>query len=262
MDWLIPTPKESLTPLYAATLLPLLLYWFVRIGLEARKRRVMRANWWFLAGWSLLWLSPVLATPVLFGIGAAVMLIAEYVPNAFRPKFSRPDWHWALVGVLIGLGLLWQNRFAQAEDIAPFIGMMVFVAGFAALLMAAFYPQPARSTPTPSLDLRGRFGPVQTPEPPEWSIELTPNGVALTNNSAAPLWLAGWSPAFENAWLPAQSSTGRALERVAPGEMAFLPLPAHAGGLRLRYAPSPTDPLRLFRANWHARAAHEPRVLN
>lgn len=75
----------GLSPLLAAALALLGAYWLVRVGRAVRRGLLPRGAWWAVPGLLLMLLAPVLDVPALFGVGAALLLLAEFLPSAFVP---------------------------------------------------------------------------------------------------------------------------------------------------------------------------------
>mgnify|MGYP000557160165 CR=1 FL=1 len=94
-----------ITPLYALTLLLLTLYWWRRVAREGREGRVPRAAWWSVPGLVFMLFAPILEQPTFFGVGAFMLLFAEFWPGAYR-RAQRPGWWWPALGALLGTALL------------------------------------------------------------------------------------------------------------------------------------------------------------
>lgn len=245
---------------YALSLALIAAYWLWRVAREARFGWVPRVSWWAVPGLGLLHLTPPLEVPALFGVGAALLLLAEFWPGAFRPARERPSLAWPLVGVLTGLLLLARIAVWGGTDVSVTLALMALLAGLGGGLCAALH-RTRRPERTPGLEVR--FGPVQQPEWPDLSVTVTERGARLVNVSKAPLRLAGWSPSGINAWLRVRDEGGAPLNTLGSGQSAFLPLPQHAGGIRVWYVTGPRggEP-RLFRADWTPQAYADRRVLN
>ncbi|ABF44897.1 hypothetical protein Dgeo_0595 [Deinococcus geothermalis DSM 11300] len=255
------TPIEHLTPPYALALALIAGYWLWRVAREAQQRRVPHVAWWAVPGLALLWLTPLAAVPALFGIGAALLLLAEFWPGAFRPARTRPGWAWPLVGVLVGLALLALVAARGGSEISVMLALAALLAGLSGLLSAGLSRE---HRPTRPLGLEVRFAQVQLPEWPDLSVTLTEQGAQLVNISDVPLRLAGWSPSGMNAWLRVRTEGGTPLNTLQVGQSAFLPLSERAGGVRVWYVPGGRHPAqpRLFRADWTPQAYADRRVLN
>ncbi|MEW6421745.1 MAG: hypothetical protein AB1511_08460 [Deinococcota bacterium] len=257
-NWL--TPIEQVTPLYALALALIAGYWLWRVAREARQRGVPHVAWWAVPGLALLWLTPLTAVPALFGIGAALLLLAEFWPGAFRPARARPGWTWPLVGVLVGLALLALIAAQGGSEISVMLALTALLAGLGGLLSAGLYREWSATRP---LGLEVRFARVQLPEWPDLSVTLTERGARLVNVSDGPLRLAGWSPSGMNAWLRVRTEGGAPLNTLHVGQSAFLPLSERACGVRVWYVPGHRQAQpRLFRADWTPQAYADQRVLN
>ena len=267
---LAPTGLPGVTWLYALALGALAVFWWVRVAREARRGRAPRQAWWFVPGLLALLLAGPTELPALFGIGAALLLLAEYWPLAYaRPRKQavkgatrRPGLSWPLVGLVVALFLLSSALLTGTVNL-PTVLVVVggLVAGVGGLLSAALWPRPVRTLNEPGFEVRWQTPLV--PEWPEFSLALTEGGVQLTNASPQPLRVAGWSPAHANAWLRLRSAEGSRINVLPAGQSAYLPLHPHESGLRVWYT-LPGDPQqpRLFRADWTPAAAQADRVLN
>lgn len=253
-------PISSVTLPYAVALGLIAAYWLVRIAREARARWVPHMSWWAVPGLTLLWATPLAEVPALFGLGAALLLLAEFWPGAFRPARERPGWAWPLLGLLLGLAVLGSAaRPGGGSEVALGTALALVLAGLGGLLSAGLYRLPARRVP--GLELR--FAPVPSPEWPDFSLTLTEGGARLHNISGQPLWLAGWSPSGVNAWLQVRGPDGLRLNTLGRGQSVTLPLTHHQGGVRVWYLPvNARNEARLFRADWTPQAYADTRVLN
>nr|WP_221269812.1 hypothetical protein [Deinococcus budaensis] len=252
-------PAAGLTPLYGLTLALIAAYWLWRVAREARARWEPRVAWWAVPGLALLGLAPLWEVPALFGLGAALLLLAEFWPGAFRPARERPGWAWPMVGVLGGLALLGLVAAQRGSEVALAAALASLLAGLGGLSAWALYR--ARPARPPGLEVR--FGQVRQPEWPDLSVTLTGQGARLVNVSGGPLRLAGWSPSGSNAWLRVRDEGGAPLNVLAAGQSAFLPLGAREGGVRVWYLPARRrSEARLFRADWTPQAYADSRVLN
>ncbi|EYB67502.1 hypothetical protein DEIPH_ctg040orf0076 [Deinococcus phoenicis] len=262
-DWLAPISHITLP--YALALALIAAYWLWRVAREAGHRWVPHVSWWAVPGLGLLWTTPLADAPALFGLGAALLLLAEFWPGAFRPARVRPGWAWPAVGVVVGLTLLGLTAVRGGTDLSVTLALAALLAGLGGLLSAALYREHAASR-LPGLEVR--FGRVQFPEWPDLSVTLTERGARLVNVSDGPLRLAGWSPSGMNAWLRVRDEGGAPLNTLNAGQSAFLPLNGRAGGVRVWYVPvhrrggrQPGEP-RLFRADWTPPVYADQRVLN
>ena len=101
-----------------------------------------------------------------------------------------------------------------------------------------------------------------TPDWPELTVTLSERGAHLRNVSGRALRMAGWSPAGLNAWYPVRTPAGEAVQELAAGQEALLPVHGHDHGVRVWYAPARGEATHLFRADWTPTAHAEDRVLN
>lgn len=260
-EWFNLSPAAGLTPLYGLALALIAAYWLWRVAREAQARWEPRAAWWAVPGLGLLLMAPVAEVPALFGLGAALLLLAEFWPGAFRPARERPGWAWPLVGVLGGLTVLALSAGQEGgSELGLVLALGALLAGLGGLTAWGLYQgRPAARTP----GLEVRFGRVQSPEWPDLSVTLTGEGARLLNVSGGPLRLAGWSPSGTNAWLRVRDAGGTPLNVLGAGQSVFLPLGEREGGVRVWYLAGGrrTEP-RLFRADWTPQAYADSRVLN
>ncbi|WP_051935421.1 hypothetical protein [Deinococcus sp. YIM 77859] len=254
------TPSSEVTLPYALSLALIAAYWLWRVAHEARQGWAPQVAWWAVPGLGLLWLTPPLEVPALFGVGAALLLLAEFWPAAFRPARERPSLAWPLVGMLSGLLLLVLLAVQGGPAPSVTLALMALLAGLGGGLSAALY---RTRRPAHPLGLEIRFGPVQQPEWPDLSVTVTERGARLVNVSKVPLRLAGWSPSGMNAWLRVRDEGGSPLNTLSSGQSAFLPLPQHVGGIRVWYVTgSRSGEPRLFRADWTPQVYADRRILN
>jgi len=259
--WLQPVPAVRITLAYGLALALIAGYWLWRVGREARNRWEPRVAWWAVPGLALLLLAPLLEVPALFGLGAALLLLAEFWPGAYRPARERPGWAWPLVGLLSGLTLLGLIAVRGASEVALAAALTSLLAGVGGLLAWALFRARPASARLPGLEVR--FARVQFPEWPDLSVTLTGRGARLVNVSGGPLRLAGWSPSGTNAWLRVRDEGGAPLNVLGAGQSAFLPLGQRTGGVRVWYlSGSRRSEPRLFRADWTPQAYADSRVLN
>ncbi|MFD1730689.1 hypothetical protein ACFSC4_05790 [Deinococcus malanensis] len=195
-------------------------YWLLRVAREARWGFVPHVAWWAVPGVLLLLLTPVLDVPALFGVGAGLLLLAEFWPRAYVPLRSRPGRAWPLVGLITGGVLaLAVIRSEQVQSVATFVAMACLLAGTAGLLVTLLLPRrPARV-----LGFEARWKVAVTPEWPDLSVSLSATGAHLKNVSRGTLRVAGWSPAGVNAWYRLRGEDGRAMNVLQAGQTAFLP---------------------------------------
>lgn len=258
MDWTTP----HITPWFAGSLALLAAYWWYRVALEAKAQRVPRVAWWAAPGLVLMLFSQsaVQPQPVLFALGVAALLLAEFWPKAYRRAPQRPAATWSAAALILGIALLLAVQGKADEQyfaLAAALGGLL--AGVAGLLTTAFWPKPRPA----ALGFGARWKPTVTPEWPDLSVTLTSRGAELKNVSRQTLELAGWSPVSINGWLMLRDEHGESLNKLRSGQTAFLPLPSYERGVRVWYAPAGknTD-ARLFRADWVPMQAQSERVLN
>lgn len=265
-----------LTPLYAVMLGLIAAYWWGRVWREARLGYAPRVAWWAVPGLGALLLAQLLDVPALFGVGAGLLLLAEFWPAAFVPAPGRsPQWErvgWALVGVVLaGTLILSPGPLGPRDPWTGVTGLLALVACVAVLLSVLGRPRGARRPggralvpPLKTVGFTTRWAEAVSPAWPELSVTLTGNGAQLRNVSPRPLLLAGWSPAGVNAWMRPRRPDGTPLEVLGVGEEVFVPLGPGDGGVRVWYRPErPDAPPHLFRADWvPARPAGAERVLN
>jgi hypothetical protein len=254
------TPLTRVSGAFAVMIGLLAGYWLLRVGREARQAQVPRVAWWTVPGLAMLLFAPVLDVPALFGIGAALLLIAEFWPGAFAFTERKPGPAWPLVGVTLGAVLTFSIvRAPEVDSVAVGAALMLLLAGAGGLISSVLYPAaPAR---TPGFGVRWQT--AQSPELPDLTVTLTEHGAQLRNVSRRTLNLAGWSPASVNGWLRLRDETGHPLNTLRAGQTAFLPLDGQESGVRVWYVAGDTSaPPLLFRADWTPRVHANYRVLN
>ncbi|UBV41484.1 hypothetical protein LAJ19_07340 [Deinococcus taeanensis] len=229
------------------------------MGQAARRQQVPRVTWWTVPGVGALLLAPLLDVPALFGVGAALLLLAEYWPAAFLPARVRPGVGWPVVAGVIGAALSVNVLRGGADPLAFVAAVMTLLCGAGGLVASALF----RTRPVPAaLGFGARWKRAVTPDWPELSVTLGKQGAFLRNVSGGPLRLAGWSPAGVNAWLSVRGPSGEVLRELRAGQEALLPVTERDSGVRVWYAPARGDVTRLFRADWTPPARAEDRVLN
>ncbi|WP_291431469.1 hypothetical protein [Deinococcus sp.] len=279
----------GLSPLLAVSLALLGAYWLLRVGRAARRGLRPRAAWWGVPGLLLMLLAPLLDVPALFGVGAGLLLLAEFLPAAFVPAApvdapptgapdrnswrSGPAWDrlgWPLVGLTLGAGLLLALRDpAHLNPLTLSVAAAALLMSGAGLLMAvvpAGRPSARPGSAAAGFDAHARWqtrwNHAVTPEWPDLSITLSERGAHLRNVSGRPLRLAGWSPAGMNAWLSVRAVSGETVLELRDGQEALLPVTAQDRGVRVWYAPLRVEGAHLFRADWTPPADAAKRVLN
>lgn len=257
--------------------------WLWRVGREARLGFTPGVAWWAVPGLMCLLLAAILDVPALFGVGAALLLLAEFWPPAYRRPRSRPDPAWPAVGAVLSLvavvGVLRREALgapgggAGPQPVLLTLLLGLSVASAAGLLGALRFPKAATR---PALGFQARWNRTLTPDWPELNVTLSERGAHLRNVSRTPLRLAGWSPAGMNAWYRVRDEQGRVLAELAAGQVALLPVTPFDSGVRVWYGPvegrrgadprgeqdAGSPPARLFRADWTPAAHAARRVLN
>lgn len=262
MEPLTPT-LPGVSSLFALSLTLLAAYWLGRVWREARHGVRPGVAWWTVPGLLGLLLAPVLEVPALFGIGAGLLLLAEFWPLAYRRARTRPGWTWPLIAALLGVALGWsaldRSGPGDSQTLPLVTALTLLLCGLAGLLSSAAYPRAQRG----ELGFLTRWGRSRVPEWPDLSVTLTPSGAQIRNVSRSALRLAGWSPRSVNGWLLVRDPQGQPLNTLRAGQSAFLPLAHHEGGVRVWYVPArgPQETL-LFRADWTPVQAQGSRVLN
>ncbi|WP_261663846.1 hypothetical protein [Deinococcus sp. Marseille-Q6407] len=241
----------------------LALYWLARVAFAARRRQRPAVSLWSIPGLLLLPLAPLLEVPALFGIGAALLLLAEWWPRAFVPARQRPEWGWGLVLTVLG-------GAALLADPPSFLSLSGGVAlslwGLARLLSGLLWRParpPARWLPPSTLGKREaptfgtevRWQVRQVPDPPELSVTVRQHDLLLRNDSGQELLLRGWAPAHRNAFLALD-------KRLPPAAEQRLRRAPDQSGVRVWYTPAGSSEVRVLRADWQAPDPAQERVLN
>lgn len=252
--------SSSTLNVYGLVVVLIAVYWLWRVAAQARLGLRPAAAWWALPGLAALALAQALDVPALLGVGAALLLYAEFWPGAFRNNSGmRPGIGWPLVALVLGTALL-----SGPDSLAGLLGLLLGFGGVAGVLLSLFWPRrlPA-APPLRTLGFETRWNRAVTPEWPELSLSLTAQGARLRNESPRDLLLSGWSPAGINAWLPLRDHAGAGWKTLRAGQEAFLPLSGQESGVRVWYRPeSPDAAPHLFRADWTPTAGSGERVLN
>ncbi|MFC4637191.1 hypothetical protein [Deinococcus hohokamensis] len=235
------------------------LYWLLRVGREARLGFVPRVAWWAVPGLGLLLLTPLVDVPALFGVGAGLLLLAEFWPAAYVRARQRPGWAWPLIALIVGAALtLSLGATAPVSRVGVLSALSSLLVGAAGLLPALLLPRPSLRP----LGFETRWKTTVTPDFPDFSVSVTPSGAHLKNVSSRPLRVAGWAPAGMNAWYRVRGDDGRALNILRAGQVVLLPLDEESSGVRVWYAPQQSAAPHLFRADWTPPARAGGRVLN
>lgn len=252
---------ERLNLWFVAACAVLALHWLVRVGLAARRRQRPAVSWWSVPGLVLLPLAPLLEVPVLFGLGAALLLLADWWPRAFVPVRQRPAWAWGLVLTVLGGGA-WLAQPMTFLSLG--LGLALPLCGLAQLLGGLLWraPQPQAGwlppsglgkVESPTFGTSVRWRPRVRPDPPELSVALGPGYLTLRNESGEAVQLRGWSPAHRNAFL--------ALDRaLAPRAEHRLRRDPAQRGVRVWYTAERSREVRVLHADWQEPAPE--RTLN
>ncbi|MGI8746758.1 MAG: hypothetical protein ACR2J4_00185 [Deinococcus sp.] len=267
---------NALTVPYLLLLLALALEWLWRVWREGRQHARPGLARLAPPGLTALLAAPLTHTDALFGVGAALLLIAAYAPAAYlpRPALSGQQARDAAGRSLVGLlGLFvcaplllalgtpgkgwsagWTGSLAGtgwlAGAWAVWAGVTLWALGQALGLASGRRASARAASRGPGLGLR--FGPLASPEWPDLELRLEPGRARLLNVGSSALYLAGWSPASVNAWLLPRDEGGRPLGRLPVGKAALLtPWPQGEAGLRVWYRRdgSPGGGM-VFRADW------------
>ncbi|GHF99954.1 hypothetical protein GCM10017783_10020 [Deinococcus piscis] len=252
LEGLLTTPfLERLNLWFVAAWAVLALYWLTRVGLAARQRQRPAVSWWSIPGLLLLLLAPLLEVPVLFGLGAAVLLLAEWWPRAFVPVWQRTAWGWGLVPIALGGAAL----LAQPVTFLSLCGGLALALwGLAHLLGGLLWlpPRPPSGwlpasslgkVESPTFGTAVRWQPRHRPDPPELSVALGPGYLTLRNESGQTVQLRGWTPAHRNAFL--------ALDRaLAPRAEHRLRRDPAQQGVRVWYTADGSRDVRVLHADW------------
>lgn len=239
----------------------LALYWLARVAFAARRRQRPAVSWWSIPGLLLLLLAPLLEVPALFGLGAALLLLAEWWPRAFVPVRRRPAWAWGLGPSLLGVAAL----LTQPATFLSLCGGAALALWGLAWLLAGLLWRPVRppavwlppssfgKVESPTFGTAVRWQPRQQPDPPELSVTLGPGWLLLHNESGQALHLRGWTPANRNAFL--------ALDRALPSRAEYrLRRDPAQSGVRVWYTPAGSREVRVLHADWQEPAPE--RTLN
>ncbi|MDO4264327.1 MAG: hypothetical protein Q4C67_09015 [Deinococcus sp.] len=252
-EGLLATPfLERLNLWFVAAWGVLALYWLVRVARAAQRRQGPAVSLWSVPGLMLLLLAPLLEVPALFGLGAALLLAADWWPHAFRPAPQRPAWAWGLVLAVLGGGAL----LAQTPTFLTLCGGMVLALwGLAGLISGLLWRPAGRRTATwlppsglgkqepPTFGTGVRWQARRRPDPPELSVTLGQGYLLLHNESRQTLHLRGWTPAHRNAFL----ALDRALPPAAEHRLNRSP---GQGGVRVWYTPAGSPEVRVLHADW------------
>ncbi|ULH15895.1 hypothetical protein MF271_04500 [Deinococcus sp. KNUC1210] len=258
---------DTLTSLswpYLLALFALAAQWLLSVWRGAKQSQRPVLAWLAAPGLAALLAAPlVLGGEPLFGLGAALLLIATYAATAYRAAPAQAQASGArpraltVVLLLLLLGGMLEGLHAPGWVWALWAG--AFLAGLAGWL--SVMGQPRRPLAPPGFALR--FGGYAAPSWPDLELRVEGDRAWIQNIGSTSLHLAGWSFSGENAWIRPQDNQGRPLHLLAKGSRAQLtPWPAGTLGVRVWYVrqADPGKPL-VFRADWKP-LDHPQRVLN
>ena len=205
---------------YLLALFALAAQWLLSVRREARLGRVPRLAYLAAPGLAALLAAPLLTGgEPLFGLGAALLLIAAYAPAAYRlaprPAGGAQTNQRRSVYALVVVGFL-GAALAQLDLSHVGVGGWPWAVwaggGLAALgawLSVAGLP---RGPAAPSLpDLALRFSGYSAPGWPDLELRVEGERAWLQNISQGSVRLAGWSFSGENAWIRPRDRQGRPL---------------------------------------------------
>lgn len=256
---------DTLTTLslpYLLALVALSVQWLLAVWQRARAGERPALAYLAAPGLAALLGAPVLQADPLFGLGAALLLIAAYVPGAYT---LAPATHYALA--------LRRGRFSvlalavlggAAQGFAPPPIFWVLWAGLLLLSLGQLLSSGRKPVPQSVLPgLALRFGALTSPSWPDLELRVEGDHARLQNVSSSRLLLAGWSPSGENGWLRPHDAQGKVLSELPTGGTALLaPWPAGQSGVRVWYVRQNEPEVALvFRADWTPIGSPQ-RVLN
>ncbi len=247
---------DTLTTLswpYMLALFALSVQWLLAVWRQARVGRRPALAYLAAPGLAALLAAPLLRADPLFGLGAALLLIAAYAGGAYRAapiehhvralRWGRPAF---LLIAFLGGG-------AQALRLPPLVWTLwagLLLASLGYLLSSGRQSRRQGRVTAPGLTLR--FGPLSAPAWPDLELRLDGEQARLHNIGAAGLYLAGWSPSGENGWLRPRDAAGQPLTLLPKGAAALLsPWPSDQSGVRVWYVREHEPEVALvFRADW------------
>ena len=252
----------DITPLYAAAVFLIVVYLAGRYVREVARGRAPHLAWFAPAGVLSLLLAPVLDAPPFFGLGVVLLLVAEYMPNAYRggrrqDRAPQPvGGGWAITSALL---ILMLGFTAQRGQVLLAVTLGVVLSGvllrtLAVALRERNVARRWRAANQP-VGLALRFGPAVEPLTPDLELDLSGDGPRVRNVGPFPVTLHGWTPTSFNAYLPVTP------EQLPVGQEATLtPWPAGNAGLRIWYTRVGESTTYLYRADWtppEVRTQHE-----
>ena len=246
---------DTLTTLslaYVLALFALSVQWLLAVWQQARVGRRPALAYLAAPGLAALLAAPLLRADPLFGLGAALLLIAAYAGGAYRPAPGEHHGRALRRGRLLFLLLAAVGGAAQVLQLPPLVwtlwaGLLLLSLGY---LLSSGRQSRQRDRTAPGLSLR--FGPLTAPVWPDLELRLEGDQARLYNIGAAGLYLAGWSPSGVNGWLRPQDAKGQPLALLPRGATALLsPWPAGHSGVRVWYVRQNEPEVALvFRADW------------
>ncbi len=247
---------------FLLAILALAAHWLWTVRQQSRLG--LRPSLAFLAapGMTALLAAPLIQADPLFGVGAALILIANYAPTAYIPVSISHRARALRLGLGTGVALLLYAGVSQLLGLSP-LGWSVWAGLFLMAMAALLGAGTRRPAAAPMLGLAARFRPSVLPAWPDLELKLEGDRARVQNIGQGALYLAGWSGSAENGWLRAHDAAGRPLTLLAKGSSAVLsPWPPGQHGIRVWYVRqwAPAEGL-LFRADWTPPGAAN-RVLN
>lgn len=245
---------DTLTTLslpYLLALFGLTVQWLLAVWRQAQIGRRPVLAYLAAPGLAALVAAPLLQADPLFGLGAALLLIAAYAGGAYR--LAPPDHHRLALrrGRWLFLALAFMGGVGAGLDLpagvwALWAGLMLLALGY--LLSSGRTTRPQAVPPGLAL----RFATLTSPTWPDLELRVEGDHARLQNVGSSRLLLAGWSPSGENGWLHPQDASGRRLSLLPRGGTALLtPWPAGQNGVRVWYVRQQEPEVALvFRADW------------
>lgn len=252
---------DTLTTLswpYMLALFALSVQWLLAVWRQAQVGRRPALAYLAAPGLAALLAAPLTQADPLFGLGAALLLIAAYAGAAYR---AAPVEHhvralrWGrsvflLLAVVGGAAQIFAAQALRPPSLlwSLWAGMLLLSLGY--LLSSGRQSRRRGRAVTPGLTLR--FGPLSAPAWPDLELRLDGEQARLHNIGAAGLYLAGWSPSGENGWLRPRDAAGQPLTLLPKGAAALLsPWPSDRSGVRVWYVREHEPEVALvFRADW------------
>jgi hypothetical protein len=206
-------------------------------------------------GLAALLAAPLAHAEPLFGVGAALLLIAAYAGGAYRfaapvSSSGRSQRSWRQGGALLlvfALMLLLRQTLAVPAFIWP-LWAALGLCTLAFVLSRSGQPQPRVRGPGLAL----RFGAFASPAWPDLELRFDGDQARLYNIGGSRLLLAGWSPSGANCWIRPQYASGQPLSLLPKGSVALLsPWPDGQNGVRVWYVrQNEPETALIFKADW------------